>query len=65
MGKQLKGLVNIIEQSGAHVEAIGIVIEKSFQEGRKLLEEDRRKVVSLARIQKFENGKVVFMEADA
>lgn len=47
------------------MEAIGIVIEKSFQEGRKLLEEDRRKVVSLARIQKFENGNVVFMEADA
>ena len=64
-GQAAKGLVNIIEQSGAHVEAIGIVIEKSFQEGRKLLEEDRRKVVSLARIQKFENGKVVFMEADA
>ena len=64
-GQAAKGLVNIIEQSGAHVEAIGIVIEKSFQEGRKLLEEDKRKVVSLARIQKFENGKVVFMEADA
>ena len=63
--KSAKGLVNIIEQSGAHVEAIGIVIEKSFQEGRKLLEGDKRKVVSLARIQKFENGKVVFMEADA
>lgn len=64
-GQAAKGLVDIIEQSGAHVEAIGIVIEKSFQEGRKLLEEDKRKVVSLARIQKFENGKVVFMEADA
>lgn len=64
-GQAAKGLINIIEQSGAHVEAIGIVIEKSFQEGRKLLEEDKRKVVSLARIQKFENGKVVFMEADA
>lgn len=64
-GQAAKGLVNIIEQSGAHVEAIGIVIEKSLQEGRKLLEEDKRKVVSLARIQKFENGKVVFMEADA
>lgn len=64
-GQAAKELVDIIEQSGAHVEAIGIVIEKSFQEGRKLLEEDKRKVVSLARIQKFENGKVVFMEADA
>ena len=54
-GQAAKGLIEIIEQSGASVEAIGIVIEKSFQEGRKLLEEDKRKVVSLARIQKFEN----------
>lgn len=64
-GQAAKGLIDIIEQSGASVEAIGIVIEKSFQEGRKLLEEDKRKVVSLARIQKFENRKIVFMEADA
>ena len=64
-GQAAKGLIKIIEQSGASVEAIGIVIEKSFQEGRKLLEEDKRKVVSLARIQKFENRKIVFMEADA
>ena len=64
-GQAAKGLIDIIEQSSASVEAIGIVIEKSFQEGRKLLEEDKRKVVSLARIQKFENRKIVFMEADA
>lgn len=47
------------------VEAIGIVIEKSFQSGRKLLEDDGQRVVSLARIEKFENGKVVFGKADA
>lgn len=64
-GQAAKSLIEIIEQSGASVEAIGIVIEKSFQEGRKLLEEDKRKAVSLARIQKFENRKIVFMEADA
>ena len=64
-GQAAKGLIEIVEQAGAKVEAVGIVIEKSFQEGRKLLEEDKRKVVSLARIQKFENRKIVFMEADA
>ena len=64
-GQAAKGLVEIIRQAGASVEAIGIVIEKSFQSGRKLLEDDGQKVVSLARIEKFENGKVVFGKADA
>ena len=57
--------VLIIQQAGAQVEAIGIVIEKSFQDGRKLLEEAGQKVVSLARIEKFMDGKVVFGKADA
>ncbi|KJQ58676.1 xanthine phosphoribosyltransferase [Streptococcus gordonii] len=64
-GQAAKGLVEIIRQAGASVEAIGIVIEKSFQSGRKLLEDDGQRVVSLARIKKFENGKVVFGKADA
>ena len=64
-GQAAKGLVEIIRQAGASVEAIGIVIEKSFQSGRKLLEDDGQRVVSLARIEKFENGKVVFGKADA
>ena len=64
-GQAAKGLVEIIRQAGASVEAIGIVIEKSFQSGRKLLEDDGQRVVSLARIEKFENGKVVFGQADA
>lgn len=33
-GQAAKGLVEIVEQAGAKVEAVGIVIEKSFQEGR-------------------------------
>lgn len=37
-GQAAKGLVEIVEQAGAKVEAIGIVIEKSFQDGRGLLE---------------------------
>ena len=64
-GEAAMGLAKLVESAGDTVEGIAIVIEKSFQEGRKLLEEDKRKVVSLARIQKFENRKIVFMEADA
>ncbi|MGT2911124.1 xanthine phosphoribosyltransferase [Streptococcus cameli] len=64
-GQAAKGLLEIIDQAGASVEGIGIVIEKSFQDGRKLLEDAGQTVVSLARIEKFENGQVVFAEADA
>lgn len=63
-GQAAKGLVEIIGQAGARVEAIGIVIEKSFQDGRQILLDAGQTVVSLARIEKFENGQVVFAPAD-
>lgn len=64
-GQAAKGLIEIIEQAGAEVVGVGIVIEKSFQEGRKLLEDKGVQVTSLARIQAFKNNQVVFAEADA
>ena len=63
-GQAAKGLITIIEQAGAQVEAVGIVIEKSFQDGRQLLETAGYRVLSLARIAEFEKGQVVFTEAD-
>ncbi|ALD72375.1 xanthine phosphoribosyltransferase [Streptococcus gordonii] len=63
-GQATKGLITIIEQAGAQVEAVGIVIEKSFQDGRQLLETSGYRVLSLARIAGFEKGQVVFAEAD-
>ena len=63
-GQAAKGLIQIIEQAGAKVKAIGIVIEKSFQDGRDLLEKAGYPVLSLARLDRFENGQVVFKEAD-
>ena len=63
-GQAAKGLITIIEQAGAQVEAVGIVIEKSFQNGRQLLETDGYRVLSLARIAGFEKGQIVFAEAD-
>ena len=63
-GQAAKGLIKIIEEAGAEVAAVGIVIEKSFQDGRSLLEAQEQTVLSLARIDRFENGKVVFREAD-
>ena len=63
-GQAAKGLITIIEQAGAQVETVGIVIEKSFQNGRKLLETAGYRVLSLARIAGFEKGQIVFAEAD-
>ena len=63
-GQAAKGLIEIVKQAVAKVEAIGIVIEKSFQDGRALLEKEGIPVFSLARLERFENGQVVFKEAD-
>ena len=63
-GQAAKALITIIEQAGAQVEAVGIVIEKSFQDGRQLLETSGYRVLSLARIAGFEKGQIVFTEAD-
>ena len=63
-GQAAKGLITIIEQAGAQVEAVGIVIEKSLQDGRQVLETAGYRVLSLARIAGFEKGQVVFTEAD-
>lgn len=63
-GQAAKGLIEIIQQAGASVEAVGIVIEKFFQNGRELLENAGQTVVSLARVERFEDGKVIFKEAD-
>lgn len=63
-GQAAKGLIEIIEQAGSQVVAVGIVIEKSFQDGRTLLEEAGYPVFSLARLERFEEGQVIFKEAD-
>ncbi|MFD1738666.1 xanthine phosphoribosyltransferase [Bacillus salitolerans] len=61
-GKAALGLAHIVEQAGAKVAGFGIVIEKSFQEGRAKLEEAGYRVESLARIQSLQHEKVTFLE---
>ena len=61
-GQAAKGLVSIIEQAGAKVCGIGIVIEKSFQTGREELENLGIRVESLARIASLAGGKVTFLQ---
>lgn len=61
-GQAALGLINIVHQAGAHVAGIGIVIEKSFQDGRKLLEEQGYRIESLARVHHLSDGSVTFVD---
>lgn len=59
-GCAAKGMMDLVKQSGANLVGIGIVIEKGFQEGREVLEGMGARVESLAIIDRFEDGKVIF-----
>lgn len=61
-GEAAFGLARIAEQVGASVAGIGIVIEKSFQPGARLLGEAGYRVDSLVRIASLENGTVTFVD---
>ncbi|MFD1465279.1 xanthine phosphoribosyltransferase [Lapidilactobacillus mulanensis] len=61
-GQAVQGLMEIIDAANATLEGVGIVIEKTFQKGRQLLDEKGVQVESLARIKAFENGQVVFVD---
>ncbi|TDL82632.1 xanthine phosphoribosyltransferase [Peribacillus frigoritolerans] len=61
-GQAALGLAEIVEQAGASLAGIGIVIEKSFQEGGKILREKGFRVESLARIKSLEKHVVQFLE---
>ncbi|MEF2966210.1 xanthine phosphoribosyltransferase [Paenibacillus sp. M1] len=61
-GEAAFGLARIVEQVGASVVGIGIVIEKSFQPGASRLQEAGYRVDSLVRIASLENGAVSFVE---
>ncbi|AHV95345.1 xanthine phosphoribosyltransferase [Paenibacillus sabinae] len=60
-GEAAFGLARIVEQAGATVAGIGIVIEKSFQPGRELLLKAGYRVESLVRIASLEDEKMAFV----
>jgi len=62
-GEAALGLAHIVEQAQGKVAGIGIVIEKSFQQGHRKLEEAGYRVESLARVASLADGKVQFVEA--
>jgi xanthine phosphoribosyltransferase len=61
-GQAALGLLDIAGQSGASVAGVGIVIEKGFQQGGKLLRDQGVRVESLAIIDSLADGKVSFRE---
>lgn len=63
-GAALVGLVEIVKHAGAHLVGVGAVIEKSFQEGRGLLEQAGVRVESLARIRAMSPEGIDFIEQE-
>ncbi|EEL82857.1 Xanthine phosphoribosyltransferase [Bacillus cereus AH1271] len=61
-GQAALGLMSLVEQAGASIAGIGIVIEKAFQDGGKKLREQGVRVESLAEIASLDNGTVTFVQ---
>ena len=61
-GEAGKGAIRLIESANANVSGIGIVIEKSFQPGREILDKMGYDVYSLARIKSLDNNKIEFLD---
>jgi xanthine phosphoribosyltransferase len=59
-GEAALAMARIVEQAGAAVVGIGIVIEKEFQNGGGKLREQGYEVESLARVASLQNGSVMF-----
>lgn len=59
-GDAARGLIKIIERSGAALAGLGIVVEKSFQAGARTIREQGIQVESLVKIASLEDGKIRF-----
>jgi len=59
-GEALRGMVEIVRQSGASLVGVGIVIEKVFQGGGQALREAGIRIESLAPVTSLANGQVTF-----
>ena len=64
-GEAAMGASRLIKESGAELSGIGILIEKSFQKGRKRLEDAGYYVYSQARIGRLDKGVIEFLPEDA
>ena len=60
-GQAALGAYRILKEAGSSVAGVGIVIEKSFQDGRKKLEDLGLDVYSLARVSKISSNGIEFL----
>lgn len=63
-GQAALGLMSLVEQAGASITGLGIVIEKAFQDGGKKLREQGIRVESLAEIASLDNNAVTFVQQE-
>lgn len=61
-GSALMGLLTLIEKSGAKTIGAGIVIEKAYQNGGKLVRDTGVRVESLAKIKEMNENGIVFCD---
>ena len=63
-GCAVLGLIDLVEQAGAQVEGVGIVIEKGYQSGGQMIREKGYHLESLAIIESMndETGMICFRE---
>jgi len=59
-GDAARGLIRIIERSGATLCGLGIAVEKSFQAGARTIREQGYRVESLVKIASLEQGHIKF-----
>ncbi len=58
-GNAALGIIDLAQQAGATIAGFGIIIEKAFQDGGKLLRDKGFRVESLARVLSLDNCKIV------
>lgn len=61
-GDAARGMVKIIQRSGAELVGFGVAVEKSFQAGARTIREQGIRVESLVKISSLVDGKIEFAE---
>ena len=62
-GNAGRGIIDLCRQAGATIEGMGFIIEKEFQQGRKLLEaEGIRRIESLAIVESLDNCQITIKD---
>ncbi len=59
-GDAVRGMIRIVERSGATLVGLGIAVEKCFQAGARTIREQGYRLESLAKISSLADGKVTF-----